>query len=104
MPAHTTSLLADASCPNDFNAAFLDGTQPQNTCTQMSESPQSVIQKIFGFGSTPQSPPDLPSPDDAPNVPADPTKPKKQNFFKKLFGGSADKNKQPQSEPQLQPQ
>ncbi len=92
-----TNLVADASCPNDFSAAFLDGTAPQNTCTQMSESPQSVFQKMFGIGgSNPQ--PDQPNPDDAPNVPADPNAPKKQNFFRKLFGGG---NKQPA--PQQQP-
>ena len=87
-----TNLLADASCPQTYTAAFLDGTQPQNTCSQMSESPQSVFQKIFGTGdsSTSQGGPDLPSPNDAPTVPS---APKKQNFFKKLFGGG-DKNRQ----------
>ncbi len=91
-----TNLLADATCPNNYTAAFLDGTAPQNTCSQMSESPQSVLQKIFGTGGNNSSPsaPDLPSPDEAPAVPADPSKPKKQGFFHKLFGGG-DKNKQP---------
>ena len=98
-----TNLVADASCPNDYTAAFLDGTAPQNTCTQMSESPQSVFQKVFGIGNnkSPQSPEDQLSPDDTPAVPADPNTPKKQNFFRKLFGGG-DKNKQ-QPQPQQQP-
>ncbi len=90
-----TNLLSDATCPDAYVAAFLDGTAPQNTCTQMSESPQSVLQKIFGTDGANPPPPDLPSPDEAPAVPADPTKPKKQGFFHKLFGGG-DKNKQPQ--------
>jgi len=91
-----TNLLADATCPNDYTAAFLDGTAPQNTCSQMSESPQSVLQKIFGIGGNNSSPPapDLPSPDEAPAIPADPSKPNKQGFFHKLFGGG-DKSKQP---------
>jgi len=91
-----TNLLADATCPSVYTAAFLDGTAPQNTCSQMSESPQSVLQKIFGIGggNSSQSAPDLPSPDEAPAVPADPSKPKKQGFFRKLFGGG-DKSKQP---------
>ena len=98
----TTNLIADASCPQDYNAAFLDGTQPQNTCTQMSESPQSLIQKIFGTGSTPQSAPDLPNPDENPApVPTDPSQPKKKGFFRKLFGGD-DKNKEQQPAPQQQ--
>ena len=84
----TTNLLADATCPNDYAAAFLDGTAPQNTCSQMSESPQTLAQKLFGGGSqsgdsaTPASTPA--SPDDT----ADPTQPaKKKNFLQKLFGG-----------------
>ena len=28
----TTNLLADATCPDDYNAAFLDGTAPTDTC------------------------------------------------------------------------
>jgi len=93
----TTNLLADVSCPNDYNAAFLDGTAPQNTCTQMSESPQSVMQKIFGIGgnNNPQPQPDLPSPDEAPAVPLDPAQPKKKGFFHKLFGGDDRNNPQP---------
>ncbi len=98
-----TNLLADASCPNDYNVAFLDGTQPQNTCSQMNESPQSVIQKIFGLGgnsTTQQSAPDLPNADENPApVPADPTQPKKKGFFRKLFGGNDKNAPQPQPAP-----
>ena len=95
----TTNLLADASCPQDYTAAFLDRTQPQNTCSQMSESPQSVMQKIFGIGgnNNPQSQPDLPSPDEAPA--ADPDQPKKPGFFRKLFGGSNKQQPPPQQQP-----
>ncbi len=49
-----TNLPADASCPNDYTAAFLNGTAPQGTCSRMSESPQSLIQKIFGSTSSDQ--------------------------------------------------
>ena len=101
-----TNLLADASCPNDYSAAFLDGTQPQNTCSQMNESPQNLIQKIFGIGgnnntSQQQQAPDLPNPDENPAT-ADPAQQKKPGFFRKLFGGG-DKNKQQQPPPQQQP-
>lgn len=100
----TTNLLADASCPDDYSAAFLDGTQPQNTCSQMSESPQSIIQKMFGIGGNgSQQTPDLPNPDEAPAVPADPNQPKKPNFFRKLFGGG-DKGKQTHQPPPPPPQ
>src|SRR3984885_13834623 len=52
----TSNLLADSSCPsNILYAAFLDGTAPTNTCSQMSESPQNFIQKILGIGGKPAS-------------------------------------------------
>jgi penicillin-binding protein 1B len=108
----TTNLLVDPTCPNNsFYVAFLDGTAPQNTCSQMNENPQNFIQKIFGIGGK-SAPPDttkLPSATGAPiirvapNTPPDgnapdttqpPTQPKKKNFFQKIFGGGKDKDKQ----------
>ncbi len=88
-----TDLLADTSCPDSFTAAFLDGTQPQNTCSQMSESPQSLTQRLFNLGGSNQPDNSVPqnSTDDL-----DPSQPKKKNFLQKLFG-SGDKNKQPPS-------
>ena len=51
-----TNLLADPSCPNDYTAAFLDGTAPQSTCSRMSESPQTLIRDLFGPTPTPGPP------------------------------------------------
>jgi penicillin-binding protein 1B len=117
----TTNLLADASCPgNSFSAAFLDGTAPPNSCSQMTESPQTLIQKLFGLGgshSTPQpnaqpgppaTPPATPTAQKTPpdgNAPdtTQPNPPKKKGFFRKLFGGGDDKNKQ-QQQPNPPPQ
>ena len=115
----TTSLLVDSTCPsNSFYVAFLDGTAPQNTCSQMNENPQNLIQKIFGIGgkSTPPDTTKLPSGAGAPiirvtpNTPPDgnapdttqqSAQPKKKNFFQKIFGGGGkDKDKQPQPPPQ----
>jgi penicillin-binding protein 1B len=48
----TTNLLADSSCPDDYPAAFLDGTAPQNFCSQMGENPQNFLQRLFGAGSS----------------------------------------------------
>ena len=102
----TTDLLVDATCPDDsFNAAFLDGTAPQNTCSHMSESPQNFIQKLFGIGghndATPspqqpqaaQRPPNTPPDGNAPDTTQPPQK--KKNIFQKIFGGGNDKNPQP---------
>ncbi len=43
-----TNLLADASCPDDYQAAFLDGTAPTNTCDH--PNGRNIFQKIFGLG------------------------------------------------------
>jgi penicillin-binding protein 1B len=78
----------------------------------MSESPQNLIQKLFGIGgnkSSNQEPTPTPSNNAAPIVrntpttlpdqtPADPNAPqKKKNIFQKIFGGGKnnDPNKQP---------
>ena len=115
-----TDLLVDSTCPYDsFYAAFLDGTAPQNTCSQMSESPQNFIQKIFGIGghndSTPppgNTPPPLNTGQRPPNTPPDGNAPdtnpstpqKKKNIFQKIFGGGDGKDKQPQPTPTPPPQ
>jgi penicillin-binding protein 1B len=44
-----TNLLADASCPDDYSAAFLDGTAPMDTCDHPAEH-RNLLQKIFGLG------------------------------------------------------
>ncbi len=111
-----TDLLVDSSCPYDtLYLSFLDGTAPQNTCSQMSESPQNFIQKIFGIGGhsdatpppatnpqqpptaaqrPPNTPPDGNAPDTNPSTPQ-----KKKNIFQKIFGGGDSKDKQPQPTP-----
>ncbi len=95
-----TNLLADASCPNDYTAAFLDGTAPQSTCTAMNESPENFVNRIFSNGPSPYAKPDgdpygVSTPPGAepeePETNPDGT-PKKRNFFQRLFGGG-DKTK-----------
>ncbi len=101
-----SNLLADASCPDDFTAAFLDGTAPQNTCAAMSESPGNFITRIFSNTTSPYARTD---PYGDPNSSAtaapgsepqelnpDGTPKKKKGFFGRLFGGGDSKNKQPQ--------
>jgi penicillin-binding protein 1B len=48
-----TNLLADASCPDDWSAAFLDGTQPVTTCDQPANDQRNFFQKLFGLGQSP---------------------------------------------------
>ncbi|MGA7859689.1 MAG: PBP1A family penicillin-binding protein, partial [Terracidiphilus sp.] len=46
----TTNLLADASCPDDYDAAFLTGTAPTDTCDHPAADHRNILQKIFGLG------------------------------------------------------
>jgi penicillin-binding protein 1B len=115
-----TNLLVDPTCLNNsFYVAFLDGTAPQNTCSQMNDNPQSFIQKIFGIGGKSTAPDTTKLPSTgapiirvAPNTPPDgnapdttqPAQPKKKNFFQKIFGGGKDKDKQQPQPTQPPPQ
>jgi penicillin-binding protein 1B len=46
-----TNLLSDATCPDSYDAAFLDGTAPAETCDHPAEH-RNLLQKIFGFGKS----------------------------------------------------
>jgi penicillin-binding protein 1B len=107
----TTNLLADSTCPEDYYAAFLDGTAPTNTCSHPFDDKRNFFQKIFGLGGDkpaplPQTtgpvvaPPPLqtmPGAQSAGNQPAEEQeKPKKRGFFGRLFGGK-DKQKDQQT-------
>jgi penicillin-binding protein 1B len=120
----TSGRLVDASCPNDsLYMAFLDGTAPVNTCSQMGENPQNFLQKIFGIGASKSMPetatppssttaapivrqapvvrqaPNTPSDGNAPDTTQQPAQQKKKNFLQKIFGGGKDKQQQRQSPP-----
>ena len=106
----TTNLLADESCPDDYTAAFLDGTQPLNTCDAPTNDQRNLFQKIFGIGHDPSSPqqqqpapgmqtqqvqplaqqqlttPGTAAPLEAPGPQQQPAEEKKPGFFGKLFG------------------
>jgi len=45
----TTNLLSDASCPESYEAAFLPGTAPTDTCDHTNDH-RNIFQKIFGLG------------------------------------------------------
>jgi len=44
-----TNLLADASCPDDYEVGFLDGTAPTNTCDHPPDN-RNIFQKLLGIG------------------------------------------------------
>jgi penicillin-binding protein 1B len=118
----TTNLLANDTCPQDYTAAFLDGTQPTDTCDHSMGDQRNLFQKIFGIGQKPAAGPPpaqqaahpAPSPTQAappqPSVAQTPLadqsqddkKKKKPGFWGKLFGKKDDS--QPQQQPQTAPQ
>jgi len=44
-----SNLLSDDSCPDSYEAAFLAGTAPSETCDHPAEH-KNLLQKIFGVG------------------------------------------------------
>ncbi len=46
-----TNLLSDDACPESYNAAFLDGTAPTDTCDHPPDH-RNVFQKILGLGGS----------------------------------------------------
>jgi penicillin-binding protein 1B len=115
-----TNLLSDASCPQDYDAVFLDGTAPTETCDQSAGDQRNVFQKLFGIGKEATVGPAGAPVNGMPNLPAQPTgsqaaaataqpgpappppdqqQKKKRGFFGRLFGKGGDDNKQPQADP-----
>jgi penicillin-binding protein 1B len=45
----TTGLLSDDACPGGQSVAFLEGTEPTDTCDHPPDK-RNIVQKIFGFG------------------------------------------------------
>jgi penicillin-binding protein 1B len=50
----TTNLLATASCPEGYSSAFVEGSEPKETCDHSDQ--RSVFQKIFGAEAPPLPP------------------------------------------------
>jgi penicillin-binding protein 1B len=114
-----TNLLADASCPQDYDAVFLDGTAPTQTCDQSAGDQRNVFQKLFGIGKETTVAPGAPVngmqalpaqptgsqaaaatalPGPAP-PPPDQQQKKKKGFFGRLFGKGDNDNRQQQADP-----
>jgi penicillin-binding protein 1B len=48
-----SNLLSDDSCPDGYDAAFLAGTAPMETCDHPADK-RNLLQKIFGLGKSGQ--------------------------------------------------
>ena len=103
-----TNHIATPTCPDDYTTAFIEGTQPTQTCDQTTAAEHgNFFQRLFGMEPKPSPPPSnkntgvssAPRPAQAPAVsqsssPAtEPDKDKKKGFWGRLFGGSKDDKK-----------
>ncbi len=80
----TSNLLSDSTCPNAFTAAFLNGSQPQSTCSRMGGGQDGVLGAVLGYDSSGTA---------AGTAEDQGTsgEPKHRNVFQKLFGGGEKK-------------
>ena len=77
-----TNRLATPTCPDDYVAAFVTGTEPRETCDQQS-GVAGLFSRIFGGGAPNALPPPPPQPANGQEG-QDPKK--KKGFFGKLAG------------------
>jgi penicillin-binding protein 1B len=96
-----TNRLATAACPQDYNVAFIAGTEPKETCEQAFTDHRGVFSRILGLGSPPVAPPPATTngpvqgqsavPAAGQQAAASPGNPapqqKKKGFFGRIFGG-----------------
>ena len=105
-----TNKLATLSCPQTYTVAFIEGTEPKETCDQAFTDNRGVFSKILGIGSPPVAPPPpdtngtvqsvataAPATSSAPAgaQPAESSQKKKKGFWGRLFGGKGDDGNQP---------
>jgi penicillin-binding protein 1B len=75
-----TNRVATASCPDDYTAAFVQGTEPRETCDQQA-GVTGFLSRFFGTAQKPLPPPNSANVQDPQNDPA-----KKKGFFGKIAG------------------
>ena len=99
-----TNQIATPACPDDYTTAFIEGTQPTQTCEQTAHG--NVFQRIFGMephptptppasntvGNTTAPAPAQPAATQNAGQVGEPEK-KKKGFWSRVFGGSKDDNK-----------
>jgi penicillin-binding protein 1B len=100
-----TNQIATPACPDDYRTAFIEGTQPTQTCEQTASEHGNFFQRIFG--GEPKQPPPVSNTNGPPaqstgqQYPANPAsartpdddKNKKKGFWGRIFGSSKDDKK-----------
>src|SRR5882757_132735 len=101
-----TNRLATPTCPDDYVAAFVAGTEPHDTCDE-NRGVQGFFSRIFGGNSEKALPPENGNSQTASGVQADAeAAKKKKSFFGKIAdafkgdSGSHDKSPPPPSKPE----
>lgn len=110
-----TNRLATPTCPDDYMAAFLAGTEPTDTCDHMAATEQpGFFSRILGLGAKPSPPPAVSNttPPSGQNPAQPPTSAeseaaakKKKGFFGKIVGvfkGDDNNKNAPASDPGTQ--
>jgi penicillin-binding protein 1B len=87
-----TNRLATPTCPDDYEAAFVAGTEPRETCDQQG-AVAGFFNRLFGGGGDKALPPTLAAGQDA----QDPKK--KKGFFGKIAGIFKDDKSAPPPKP-----
>src|SRR5207302_9216106 len=90
-----TNRIATATCPDDYTAAFIAGTEPKETCDQSGDQ-RGFFSKLFGLGQKPLPPPPVSingqqqqsqqQPGQTPPAQAEDPNQKKKGFSGKIFG------------------
>jgi penicillin-binding protein 1B len=94
-----TNQVATPACPDDYVMAFIEGTQPTQTCEQATADHRNFFQKLFGVEAKPSPPVAVSNPaGGTPNPPKTANggqtpdqqnaqeKSKKKGFFGRIFG------------------
>ena len=95
-----TNEIATPACPDDYTSAFIEGTQPTQTCDQGGQH-ANFFQKLLGIEPKPATPPAVSNNGVSPGQPAVPPPAtaspspddKKKGFWSRIFGGSKTDNK-----------
>src|SRR5262249_18786265 len=94
-----TNQVATPACPDDYTTAFIEGTQPTQTCDQSADH-GNIFQRVFGLEPKPGAPvSNAPTGAPAPGAAVESSgssstatteadKNKKRGFWGRLFGGS----------------
>src|SRR4051812_10787581 len=102
-----TNRVATPSCPETYSVAFVSGTEPKDTCDQISGDHRGLLSRILGIGNAQVAPPPVvigakPVPAGQ-SAPVDDSKKPKKGFFGKIAGIFKDDKSEEKPAPPTQP-